>query len=125
MVQKSMSALEQEVMNIVWECKSCTVRDVMEKLTNKKFAYTTVATILQRLYQKEIVTRKGQGIAFIYAPKVTKEAYTKKLAHSFVKKFFSSFGDIAIVSFAESIDRLPKDNKSYLLKLLEKQHEAE
>jgi len=124
MKQKSMSELEQEVMIIVWKCKSCSVRDIMVKLTNKKLAYTTVATILQRLYKKEIVTRKSQGISFIYSPKIAKETYTKRFAQAFIRKFFSSFTDTAIVSFAQSINTLPPNKKSYLLKLLKEKHES-
>lgn len=119
-----MSELEQEVMTIVWECKSCSVRDVMVKLTNKKLAYTTIATILQRLYEKRIVTRIDLGISFTYSPKVTKETYAKRFTQTFMKKFLSSFGDTAIASFAESIEKLPKDKKEYFLKLLSEQHET-
>ncbi|PIX68729.1 hypothetical protein COZ40_01745 [Candidatus Roizmanbacteria bacterium CG_4_10_14_3_um_filter_39_13] len=124
MVQKSMSKLEQEVMAIIWKCKSCSVRDVMAKLSNTRLAYTTVATILQRLYKKGIVARKGQGVSFIYLPKVTKETYAKKLAQLFVKNFYSAFNDTAIVSFAESIETLPKAKKSYFLKLLQDKNES-
>ena len=124
MVQKSMSKLEQEVMAIIWKCKSCSVRDVMAKLSNTRLAYTTVATILQRLYKKGIVARKGQGVSFIYLPKVTKETYAKKLAQLFVKNFYYAFNDTAIVSFAESIETLPKAKKSYFLKLLQDKNES-
>ncbi|MEK7096999.1 MAG: BlaI/MecI/CopY family transcriptional regulator [Patescibacteria group bacterium] len=120
MVQQSMSKLEQEVMSIIWKCKSCSVRDVMTKLSNKKLAYTTVATILQRLYKKGIVLKKSWENSFVYSPKITKETYSKKFAQTFIKKFFSSFSDTAVVSFAESIDTLPKEKKLYLLKLLER-----
>src|SRR3989338_10403105 len=119
MEQKSMSELEQEVMVIVWKCKSCSVRDIMAQLTNKKLAYTTVATILHRLYNKGLVARKSKGVSFRYSPKIAKEMYTKRFAQAFIKKFFSSFADTAVVSFAQSIDSLPTDKKSYLLKLLQ------
>ena len=124
MVQKSMSKLEQEAMVIIWNCKSCSVRDIMAKLTNSKLAYTTVATVLQRLYKKGIVTRKGQGVSFIYLPKVTKETYAKKIAQIFIKNFYSAFSDTAIVSFAESMETLPKEKKSYFLKLLQDKNDS-
>lgn len=114
-----MSELEEEVMAIIWNCTSCTVRDVMKKLSNKKLAYTTVATILYRLYEKGIVIRKGQGISFIYSPKLSKESYSKKIAKSFIKTFVHSFGDVAIASFAQSIEILPKAKREYFLKLLD------
>ena len=119
MQQKILSPLEQEVMNIVWECEGCSIRDVLERINKKKkLAYTTVATILQRLYEKGLVIRTNKDIVIYYSPKLTKENYSKNIARSFIAKFFNSFGDAAIASFAESIDKLPKNKKKHLLKLL-------
>lgn len=116
---RQLSELEQTVMTIVWELQSCSVRDVLEKINQtKQLAYTTIATILQRLHEKGLVTRKGDGVAFLYSPKLSKEAYSKTLARSFISKFFNAFGDVAIASFAQSIDTLPKNKKEYLLELL-------
>lgn len=124
MLQKTLSPLEQEVMNVVWELNECSIRDVVEKLNQeKKRAYTTVATVLQRLFEKSVVNRNSHGTILFYKPKVSKEIYGKKMAKSFIHTFMSSFGEVAIVSFAESIDNLPKDKKDYLLQLLEKQNE--
>jgi len=124
MQQKILSPLEQEVMKIVWELKACSIRDVVQKLNqDKKLAYTTVATLLQRLFEKGLVNRNSQDTVLAYTPKVTKETYGKKMAKSFIQTFMSSFGETAIVSFAESIDKLPKDKRDYLLRLLEKQNE--
>ncbi len=118
---RQLSELEQEVMNIVWELDECSVRDILERVNkNKQLAYTTIATILQRLYQKDLVIRKGEGIAYIYSPKLSKERYSKNLAQSFISKFFNSFGDVGLASFAQSIDKLPKKKREYLLDLLEK-----
>lgn len=124
MQQRVSSPLEQEVMNIVWELKECSIRAIVEKLNQeKKLAYTTVATLLQRLFEKGLVNRISQGAVLSYTPKVSKEMYCKKLAKSFIQTFMSSFGEVAIVSFAESIEKLPKDKKDYLLRLLEEQNE--
>lgn len=123
-MSKSISPLEREVMNVVWDLKECSIRDVMGKLNQeKKLAYTTVATLLQRLLKKGLVNRASHGTLLSYTPKVSKEMYGKKIAKSFIQTFMSSFGDTAIVSFAESIDKLPRDKKDYLLQLLEKQNE--
>lgn len=120
MIQNPISELEQEVMNIVWELDECSVRNVLEKINkNKQLAYTTIATILQRLHEKDLVSRKADGISFVYSPKLSKESYSKNLAQSFISKFFNSFGDVGVASFAQSIDKLPKKKKDYLLELLE------
>ena len=124
MLQKTLSPLEQEAMNIVWELKECSIRDVVEKFNQeKKLAYTTVATLLQRLFEKGLDNRNNHNTILSYTPKISKDIYGNKMAKSFIQTFMSSFGEAAIVSFAESIDKLPKDKKDYLLKLLEKQNE--
>lgn len=116
----SLGELEKQVMDIVWEKKHCSTRDVLIKLEKeKKLAYTTVATILQRLYDKELVNRKESPAGHIYSPKVSKETYTKNVAQSFLKKFINSFGDTAIASFADSIDKLPDKKRKYFLDILE------
>lgn len=121
MIVKTLGELEQRVMEIVWKCKECSVRDILQDLHKKRsIAYTTVATILQRLFNKGLVGRKTEKNGYQYFPRISKESYAKSLTRSFVKKLGKSFGDIAISSFAEGIKSLPKEKKNYLLKILER-----
>lgn len=119
MKSKSLGELEKQVMDIIWEQKSCSAREVLNKLElKKKLAYTTVATILQRLHNKGLVKRiEGKG-GYLYSPRLTKESYSKNIVQSFLKKFIDSFGDTAIASFAESVDKLPEKRREYFLQLL-------
>lgn len=115
-----MGELEQQIMDIVWENKNCSARDVLTKLErDKKLAYTTVATILQRLFDKGLLNRKESTSGHIYFPKVSREKYTKNVAQSFLKNFINSFGDTAIASFADSIDKLPEKKRKYFLEILD------
>lgn len=120
MKKTSLGILEKQVMNIVWQQKSCSIRDVLKILEpKKKLAYTTVATVLQRLCDKGLLKRKEGKIGYIYSPKLSKESYSKNIARSFLKNFIDSFGDTAIASFADSIDKLPDKKREYFIKLLE------
>lgn len=122
--QKSLSPLDQEIMNIVWSCGGCTVREVLEQIRKEKeLAYTTVATILTRLHEKDLLKRVEKNSVMYYSPKISREDFSKKVAGSFFTNFFKSFGDTAIASFAESIEELPKEKKDYFLRLLEKHNE--
>lgn len=126
MKSRSLGNLEQEVMNIVWKYEKCSVRDVLNHLRkNKKYAYTTIATILTRLHIKRLVNKSENGSGYLYSPRLSKESYTKNIAQAFLKRFINSFGDTAVASFAESIDQLPKDKRKYFLKLLEKNEKTE
>jgi predicted transcriptional regulator len=112
-------------MDIVWGLDSCHVRDVMEKFSKSKpLAYTTVATLLHRLYEKGMVNRKNEDIAFIYSPRSTKEKYSQNVAKLFLHNFFKSFGESAVVSFAQSVESLPKKKRDDFLKLLGSKYEG-
>lgn len=116
---RSLGILEQEVMDIVWSCEICSVQDVSNKLKkNHKLAYTTVATVLQRLYEKNLLVRKLNGKGYKYSPKISKKTFSKKLADSFLRNFIRSFGDLAITSFMESLDNLPSKKRIELLTVL-------
>ncbi|CAN5140290.1 hypothetical protein BH11PAT1_BH11PAT1_5800 [soil metagenome] len=120
MKSTTLGSLEQQIMDILWESRNCSAREVLIQLEKeKKLAYTTVATILQRLHDKGLLARKETVNGHIYSPKVSKEKYTKNVAQSFLKNFIHSFGDTAIASFADSIDKLPVKKKEYFLKILE------
>lgn len=121
MVQKTLSDLEQQAMNLIWERKETSVRDVVNELSkHRKIAYTTAATIVQRLKNKGFVAKREQGKTNFYKSKLGKEAYTKRIADSFIKRFVGSFGDTAIASFAEGLGDLSEDKRKYLLNLLQK-----
>ena len=85
---KPLSPLEQEAMNIVWSFKQCTVRDVLRKLKNKNLAYTTVSTILTRLYEKGMLAKLGEGAAIIYEPKIEKKIMASQLPDPSSPNFF-------------------------------------
>lgn len=120
MKSTSLGELEQQVMDIIWKQRSCSARDVLTKLEkDRKLAYTTIATILQRLYEKGFIARTEEKKVHIYSPKISKESYGRNIAQAFLKKFINSFGDTAIASFAESIDKLPDKKRKYFLELLE------
>ncbi len=57
-----------------------TVRDVLEDLQQEReIAYTTVMTVMDKLFQKGWLRREQEGRAYRYAPVSTREAYTAAL----------------------------------------------
>ena len=121
MKQKQISEFEQQVMNIVWNRKKCSGKEVYDELSKeKKVAYNTLATILDRLHEKGLVNKRIEKGVNLFSPKVTKESYSKNLVNSFLKKFVATFGEMGIASFAQSVDTLPKGKRDYFLSLLEK-----
>ena len=63
-----LSEAESEVLSALWEHGPGTVRQVNEILERRgrKWAYTTVQTLLQRLEEKACVVRDTSGFAHLY-----------------------------------------------------------
>jgi predicted transcriptional regulator len=62
--------LEMEVLGLLDAAEPAPVAAVQERLAaaGHELAYTTVMTVLVRLHEKGLVTRKKQGPRFLYAP---------------------------------------------------------
>ena len=65
--------LESEIMDVVWDDKEVTVRDVHKALKEtRSIAYTTVMTTLGRLTDKGLLTRIEDQPAHRYQARVTR-----------------------------------------------------
>jgi predicted transcriptional regulator len=74
-------ALEQEVLLQLWSLgHPATPAEVLDQL-DEDLAYTTVMTILTRLWQKRLVVRRRRGRAFEYEPSVSEAELTARRMH--------------------------------------------
>ena len=99
-------SLENLVLNIVWDnaqlddgtLSVCQVQDCLNRLnTNKKWAYTTVKTILDRLTDKGILQKIKTGKKYNYASILPREqmAYgaLKRISLEYFKDNFDDLAD--------------------------------
>lgn len=120
MKQKSVSEFEQQVMIILWERGKCSIRVVYAHLPKeKKVTYSTVATILGRLYKKGLVSKKIKKSICIFSPRISKELYTENIVKTFLNKFVGTFSEVGLASFVKVVNRLPKEKRGYFLSFLE------
>ncbi|MDO8587444.1 MAG: BlaI/MecI/CopY family transcriptional regulator [Armatimonadota bacterium] len=65
---------EFEVMRVIWEMGSATVRDVHDKLSkDRRLAYTSVSSLLGRLRDKGYVEVEERDAAYVYRPLVSQD----------------------------------------------------
>jgi predicted transcriptional regulator len=69
--------LEATVMDRLWAADSpLSVREVLEDLQQERtIAYTTVMTVMERLFRKQMLTRVADGRAFLYSPAQSRADY--------------------------------------------------
>lgn len=87
-----LTKFELEIMRVLWDIGSGSVREVQEQLPEKRRpAYTTVQTIVRRLEEKGAVRRvKKIGNAFIFEPVVSRRSAHHKLITELLELFGGS-----------------------------------
>ena len=84
-----LTEVELEFMNELWALGEGTVRDVLERLPeDRNLAYTSGATILRILEQKEFVTSRKAGKSHIYTPTLAKDVYQSRSLKDLSAKLF-------------------------------------
>lgn len=103
---KILSDSEQEIMEIVWHNGQTCVRDVLDELAKKKkIAYTTVMTVMSRLHEKGVLTRKmNKSGAFVYEAVSDKKTFIEKKSEKIIKNFLKEYGDVAVAQFLDVIE---------------------
>jgi len=99
--------LEFAVLECLWNDGPLTTRDVHDRIgLPRSLAYTTILTVLQRLYKKGLVGREEVGSSHLYAAIASREEFSSAravvLAESLAR--LGESGVPAFVSHAEKID---------------------
>ena len=80
---------ELEILQIIWERGPSTVREVMEVLNrHRPRAYTTVMSLMNVMEEKNLLTYKPQGRAFVYAAKTSRKKAQKDLLGDLLNRAF-------------------------------------
>ena len=86
--------LELQCLKALWELGEANVKDVRRVLTgNRKLAYTTVMTVLDRLERRGGVRRRKIGRSFVYTPTLSRESLRRLAVKEFVDSFFDGSTD--------------------------------
>lgn len=87
-----LTKFEMEIMEALWGLGSASVREIQERLPERKRpAYTTVQTIIYRLEEKGALRRvKKVGNAHIFEPVVTRKAAHRRVVDELLDFFGGS-----------------------------------
>jgi len=80
---------ELEILDVLWEFKKATVRDVFEEISRRRSTtYTTVLKFMQIMQEKGLVVRDEKERAHVYRPGETQRQTQKKLVGTLLEKAF-------------------------------------
>ena len=97
--------LEARVMDVLWDRnEAMTPREVHEAITTARrpLAYTTVMTILVRLWEKAMVDREHRGRAYAYRPVSGRDQWTAERMHTVLEQ--AADPGAALTHFVRAID---------------------
>jgi predicted transcriptional regulator len=108
---RALGDLETAIMDRMWSSQGPTsVRDVLEDLRrDRTIAYTTVMTVMDKLYKKGLLRRHPEGRAYLYEPTTTNEAYTAQIMQDVL-----AHGGNQAMTLVHFLERLTLDEQTAL-----------
>jgi len=125
-VAKNQELFETEwaILKVVWEKEPVTAPDVQEALVKqKKWAYTTVKTLMDRMVKKQLLDAKKIRNLYVYTAVITKaEAMKRELKRTLKRAFNGAF--TPMVQFLVDHEQLSEEEYKYLEQII-KEHKQQ
>jgi BlaI family transcriptional regulator, penicillinase repressor len=99
--KQTLTPLELEIMQVLWESGPCTVAEVQPKL-KAELAYTTVQTMLNVLLRKSKVKRVQEGRAYRYRAVVSRERASGSALSDMVKRMFGGSSEALLMAMVDT-----------------------
>jgi len=108
--------LEAAMLEELWEADSpLTVRQFHQKIAHDRpVAITTVATILDRLHRKGMLSRKlikEGGPHYLYSPRVSEDEFKHAVVNNVMGALLRGFNDMTVAYLAEKMADKPEDRR--------------
>jgi predicted transcriptional regulator len=115
---KMLGSLQAKIMDITWKAeRPLKPAEVLEQL-GEGYAYTTVMTILKRLSERKILTRKMEGKVYLYSPVSCRKDFVETNLKDIFGDLVNSYGKTAIANFVDVVKN-NKEDMTLLRKYLE------
>ena len=100
-INQTLTPLELEIMQVLWQAGPSTVAEVQPKL-KADLAYTTVQTMLNVLLRKKKVKRVQEGRAHRYRPAVSRERASGSALSDLVKRMFGGSSEALLMAMVDT-----------------------
>jgi predicted transcriptional regulator len=118
----SLTPLELEIMNVLWETGPANVQAVQARIKGRDLAYTTVQTMLNVLHRKGRVNRQLKDRAYLYQPLLSRQKAVTQAVSDMIERFFGGSADSLVMNLVET-RKLTPQKLARLQKLVERPKE--
>ncbi|MBA2763206.1 MAG: BlaI/MecI/CopY family transcriptional regulator [Thermoleophilaceae bacterium] len=97
--------LQAEVMSAIWKLGEGTVEDVrQQQAQRRRSAYTTIQTVMNRLVERGLLTRRRRGNAYVYRAEYDEGAYLARTIGDRLADASPEARRSALVNLVESLE---------------------
>jgi BlaI family transcriptional regulator, penicillinase repressor len=123
-ILNSVSNLEADIMQIVWDEAAISVRDVHEILLKREvekkehgfIPYTTVMSIMNSLSEKGLLKQDKKTKTYLYKANIDRQELSKNIIRSISQKLLNNSANSLISNFLSVTSNLSKEEVINLLK---------
>ncbi len=123
-MNKQLTKAEEQIMQVLWDLKEASVKEVIDQLPNPKPAYNTVSTIVRILENKEFVSHKPKGRGYVYSPLIEKSDYSNQSLHKLMDGYFGGSFKSMVSFFVKKNDMDVEELEKVLKEINKKEDES-
>jgi|GEM_PF-1530054 len=119
--RSSVGELEASVLEALWRDGELSTPAMYETVGKpRQLAYTTILTVLQRLYRKGLVKREERGRSHLYSPAMSREQFAALRGQSLAGAF-NGLGAAGVSAFLAEATRLDPELVAQLRREIERE----
>ena len=116
-----LSELQLTVMKVLWQHQRLSVSEAQQLLNEQKpMALTTVATLLKRMHEKNIVHAEKQGRQFFYSPATTEAEVKTSMLSNLLNHLFDG-NPSELVHHLVAQDEVKQDDIAKIQQLIDQE----
>ena len=116
---KTLSAREEEIMDILWEKGPLFVKEMVELYEEPRPHFNTLSTFVRGLEEKGYVGHRAFGNSYQYYAVVSRDDFKKKTLRSVISKYFNN-SYLGVVSSLVREEEITLDELKELIREVEK-----
>ena len=112
-----LGAAQAEIMNVIWHTQGATVPEIHAAINKQRttgVAYTTVLTLVQRLYARNLLVREPEGRTFRYRAAQSRDELIATWSDEMIDRLIGDYGQIAIARLDDRLQSIDSERRAKL-----------